>query len=95
MVSCGRVALGLVGICIVVGRPSAARPQVANLPHKSCSISNVRQSKRQERDTSAVTARFGASAKPLADAHGSDRSHDGEGVAAELSKRLFDINVFA
>jgi NAD(P) transhydrogenase subunit alpha len=27
------VALGLVGICILVGRPSATRPQVANLPH--------------------------------------------------------------
>ncbi len=33
MVSCGRVVLGLVGICILVGRPSATRPQVANLPH--------------------------------------------------------------
>jgi len=27
------VALGLVGICMLVGRPSATRPQVANLPH--------------------------------------------------------------
>jgi hypothetical protein len=35
MVSCGRVVLGLVGICILVGRPSATRPQVANLPHIS------------------------------------------------------------
>jgi len=34
----GRPALGLVGICILVGRPSAGRPlgagpQVTNLPH--------------------------------------------------------------
>ena len=33
MVSCGRVVLGLVGICILVGRPIDNRPQVANLPH--------------------------------------------------------------
>jgi hypothetical protein len=33
MVSCGRVVLGLVGIFMLVGRPSATRPQVANLPH--------------------------------------------------------------
>jgi hypothetical protein len=33
MASCGRVVLGLVGICTLVGRPSATRPQVANLPH--------------------------------------------------------------
>jgi hypothetical protein len=27
------VVLGLVGICILVGRPIDNRPQVANLPH--------------------------------------------------------------
>jgi hypothetical protein len=40
MVSCGRVVLGLVGICMLVGRPSATRPEVANLPHKECGITH-------------------------------------------------------
>ncbi len=33
LATCGRVALGLVGICTLVGRPSATRPQADSLPH--------------------------------------------------------------
>jgi hypothetical protein len=34
MASCGRLSIGLVGNCILVGRPSTTRPQDAILPHK-------------------------------------------------------------
>ena len=41
LATCGRVALGLVGICTLVGRPSGTRPQDTILPHEFRSIPNA------------------------------------------------------